>query len=110
MCIRDSSYAVKNEVYDKIISSFDGSDPIDVCFSKIQSSINCYVIRPHLAWQRPSHSDVRGFFTDTPFLYNDNEFFEGRYYGPEMLKRDDIRDKLEPWEREIYDRQKRTQT
>lgn len=106
-CFTTHSYAVKNKVYDKIISSFDGSEPIDICISKIQSSINCYVIRPHLAWQRPSHSDVRGFFVDSPFLYNDNEFYENRYFGPEMLKRNDVREKLTEREKVLYDREKK---
>lgn len=105
-CFTTHSYAVKNKVYDKIISSFDGSEPIDICISKIQSSINCYIIRPHLAWQRPSYSDVAEIFTHYIGLKEDKAFVEGRPFGVEALKRDDVRDKLDPYWQKIYDKQK----
>lgn len=69
-CYTTHSYAVKKTVYDKIISSFDGTVPIDVCLSEVQKNTNSYIIRPHLAWQRPSFSDVQGKFETYDFLKN----------------------------------------
>jgi len=107
-CFTTHSYAIKNTVYDKIISCFDGTAPIDTSFSRVQPYINCYVIRPHLAWQRPSYSEIAGKFTDRPFLYKDEELFEGRFFGPEMIKRgDEIRDTLNDQQKKIFDKQVR---
>jgi len=107
-CFTTHSYAIKNTVYDKIISCFDGTAPIDTSFSRVQPYINCYVIRPHLAWQRPSYSEIAGKFTDRPFLYKDEELFEGRFFGPEMIKRgDEIRDTLSDQQKKIFDKQVR---
>lgn len=101
-------YAVKNTIYDKYIESLNKTGKTnDALVADIQQDINCYIIRPHLAWQRPSFSDLRQMYVDMPFLYNDKELYEGRYFGPEMLKRDDVRDKLAEREKIIYDKQKK---
>lgn len=107
-CLTTHSYAIKNTVYDKIISCINGTAPIDTSYSRVQPYINCYVIRPHLAWQRPSYSEIAGKFTDRPFLYKDEELFEGRFFGPEMIKRgDEIRDTLNDQQKKIFDKQVR---
>jgi GR25 family glycosyltransferase involved in LPS biosynthesis len=100
-------YAINHTIYDKVIDILsEKSYPADVLIANIQQNINCYIIRPHLAWQRPSFSDLREMYVDMPFLYNDRELYEGRYFGPEMLKRDDVRDKLTEREKIMYDREK----
>lgn len=106
-CLALHCYAVKNTVYDKLISVLsEFNNPADNAIAKIQKEVNCYVIRPHIAWQRPSHSDLLGFFTDYVGLRDDRALIEGRPFGPEQLKRDDIRDKLDPTWKAIYDKQK----
>lgn len=54
------SYAITSAIYDEII---DGAsklkEPIDEFYRKhIQQNYNCYVIRPHLSYQRPGFSDI----------------------------------------------------
>ena len=100
-------YAVKNTVYDKLISALSKmNNPADNAIATIQNEINCYIIRPHIAWQRPSYSDLVGFFTDYVGLYDDRALIEGRPFGNGQLKRDDIRDKLDPTWQKIYDEQR----
>lgn len=100
-------YAVKNTVYDKLITSLsEMNTPADNAVAKVQSEINCYIIRPHLAWQRPSYSDLIGLFADYVGLRDDRALIEGRPFGEEQLKRDDIRDKLDPVWQKMYDKQK----
>jgi GR25 family glycosyltransferase involved in LPS biosynthesis len=102
-------YAVKNTIYDRYVESLNKTGKTnDALVADIQQHINCYIFRPHLAWQRPSHSDLREMYVDMPFLYNDSELYEGRYFGPEMLKRDDIREKLTDREKIIYDKEKKS--
>jgi GR25 family glycosyltransferase involved in LPS biosynthesis len=101
-------YAVKNTVYDLAINTLSKMNKTnDVLFAEIQKDINCYIIRPHLAWQRPSYSDLCGIFADHIALYDDAALFEGRFFGPESLKRDDIYDKLDPTWKEFWVNQKR---
>jgi GR25 family glycosyltransferase involved in LPS biosynthesis len=54
------SYAITSAIYDEII---DGAskleEPIDEFYRKhIQQNYNCYIIRPHLSYQRPGFSDI----------------------------------------------------
>lgn len=101
-------YAVKNTIYDKLIESLSKYDKTnDALVADIQKNINCYIIRPHLAWQRPSFSDLREMFVDMPFLYDDNAIREGRFFGDKAIERDDVYDKLTLEEKIIFDRQKR---
>lgn len=106
-CLALHCYAVKNTLYDKLIDSLSNIDkPADVIIADFQSNINCYIIRPHLAWQRPSYSDLSCFFADHVGLYDDKALIENRPFGVEQLKRNDIRDKLDTRWREIYDKQR----
>jgi GR25 family glycosyltransferase involved in LPS biosynthesis len=63
-------YAVKNTCYDKLIEvlSSTESKPNDVLVSDIKKELNCYLFRPHLAWQRPSYSDLNEKFENYEFL------------------------------------------
>lgn len=64
-------YVVKNTAYDKLIEALSRKDkPNDVLISDIQKQLNCYLFRPHLAWQRPSYSDLQEQFTEYSFLKN----------------------------------------
>lgn len=64
-------YVVKNTAYDKLIEALSRKDkPNDVLVSDVQQEMNCYLFRPHLAWQRPSYSDLQEEFTDYSFLKN----------------------------------------
>jgi GR25 family glycosyltransferase involved in LPS biosynthesis len=100
-------YAVKNTVYDKAIETLSKmNNTNDALFAEIQKDINCYIIRPHLAWQRPSYSDLCGIYSDHIALYDDRALFEGRFFGDEAIKRDDIYDKLDPTWKSFWDRQK----
>lgn len=101
-------YAVKNTVYDKLIKSLsESNDPADSAMAKLHGEINCYIFRPHLAWQRPSFSDLREMFVDMPFLYDDKSLFEGRHFGKKALERDDVYDKLDPREKIIFENQRK---
>lgn len=101
-------YAVNSKIYDKLINELSKMNKTnDALVADVQRDINCYIIRPHIAWQRPSFSDLRELFVDMPFLYNDSDLYEGKYFGPEMLKRDDVRDKLTESERIRYDNEKK---
>lgn len=62
-------YVVRENVYDKLIEALSRKDkPNDVLVSDIQKEMNCYLFRPHLAWQRPSYSDLQEEFSDYSFL------------------------------------------
>lgn len=53
------AYALRKKCYDKVIECFlPENDKGDVLFSYAQKQLNTYVLRPHLAWQRPSYSDI----------------------------------------------------
>jgi len=100
-------YAVKNTVFDKTIDALSKmNNTNDALFAEIQKDINCYIIRPHLAWQRPSYSDLCGIYSDHIALYDDSALFEGRFFGDEAIKRDDIYDKLDPTWKTFWDNQK----
>lgn len=101
-------YALKSTVYDKVINILSRTDKTnDALVADIQKDINCYIIRPHLAWQRPSFSDLREMFVDMPFLYDDKSLFEGRHFGKKALERDDVYDKLDPREKIIFENQRK---
>lgn len=58
-CYATHAYAVRKKAYDKIIECLlPENDKSDVLFSHAQTQLNTYVVRPHLAWQRESYSDI----------------------------------------------------
>lgn len=59
-------YGVMNEKSrDAIIEVLSKADEkVDVAIASLHSKLNCYVTRPHLAFQRASHSDILNKFTD----------------------------------------------
>jgi GR25 family glycosyltransferase involved in LPS biosynthesis len=100
-------YAVKSTIYDRVIEAYSKlNNTNDALFAELQKDVNCYILRPHLAWQRPSFSDLCEIYSDHIALYDDTALFEGRFFGPEALKRDDIYDKLDPTWKNFWDRQK----
>ena len=53
------AYALRKKCYDKVIKSLlPEHKPADVLFSRAQMQLNTYALRPPLAWQRMSYSDV----------------------------------------------------
>jgi glycosyl transferase family 25 len=72
------AYLIKNTVYDEVIRLHgQGKKQVDVYYAEIHEKYNCYVIRPHLAWQRESYSDIQGanveykFLRDVPHYYKE---------------------------------------
>lgn len=62
-------YAVNSTVYNALIEEISKkSKPLDDHHTEIQKKFNCFVIRPHLAWQRPSFSDIGEQYADYQFL------------------------------------------
>lgn len=58
-------YAIRNTVFDILINLLTNStNPLDVVYANIQSSINAYVVNPHLVWQRPGYSDICEEYVD----------------------------------------------
>lgn len=70
-CYATHCYGVKATAYDKMINVLGKlNNPCDVLISELQRELNCYVIRPHLAWQRASYSDIEQKYADYTFLKN----------------------------------------
>jgi GR25 family glycosyltransferase involved in LPS biosynthesis len=62
-------YAVNSTVYDALIEEISKkSKPLDDHHTEIQKKFKCFVIRPHLAWQKPSFSDIGEQYADYQFL------------------------------------------
>jgi len=54
-----SSYAIHSRAYDKILTDNRYKQcAIDQYYRIIQKQFPCYVMRPNIAWQRPSYSDI----------------------------------------------------
>ena len=65
------AYAVNKSCYQYLIDSIENMEhPLDVIYSKIQRKLEVYLFRPHLAWQRPSYSDIIKDNVDYSFLRN----------------------------------------
>ena len=63
------AYAIKKTVFDHVIQLHgQGKKQVDVYYADIQKIFNCYVFRPHLAWQRDGFSDIQNAYTKYPFL------------------------------------------
>lgn len=70
-CYATHAYAVRKKAYDKIIECLiKENDRGDVLFSHAQIQLNTYILRPHLAWQKSSYSDVEENFQYYEFLKN----------------------------------------
>lgn len=65
------AYAIKKSVFGHVeLLHGQGQKQVDVYYSEIQKIFNCYVFRPHLAWQRDGFSDIQNSHTSYPFLKN----------------------------------------
>ena len=53
------AYAIKKEIYDKLIETLEVSEPADVRLSLLQKELNVYVTIPHLITQRDGYSDIQ---------------------------------------------------
>jgi len=64
-----SSYSITLEMAKTLIPRLEKMDiQVDVMYSQLQPSHNCYVFRPHIAWQRAGYSDIQDGWHDYPFL------------------------------------------
>lgn len=63
------AYAMLETVYDAVIEVLGRkNDKVDIGIASLHSRFNCYVVRPHLAWQRASFSDILEKHTDYEHL------------------------------------------
>lgn len=63
------AYAIKRKVFSEVLElQKNAKKQVDVYYSDLQKTLNCYVIKPHLAWQRDSFSDIQNRFMSYPFL------------------------------------------
>jgi transposase-like protein len=62
--------AINNSVYDLLISLLSKKQkPVDVYYSDIQKSYDCYSFHPSIAIQRPSFSDIQNVDQDNRWLF-----------------------------------------
>lgn len=58
-------YAINNNMFDLLINNLSSlNHPLDVIYANMQSSINAYVVNPHLVWQKPGYSDICEQYVD----------------------------------------------
>jgi hypothetical protein len=63
------AYAINRPAYDTIIEYIDGKDkPVDYLMADLHEIMRFYCFNPHLAWQRPSYSDIQKTNVDYTFL------------------------------------------
>lgn len=63
------AYGVKNTAYAEVIRVLSSNkEKADISLSLLQIKLNCYIVRPHLAWQRESFSDILEKYTDYKHL------------------------------------------
>jgi GR25 family glycosyltransferase involved in LPS biosynthesis len=49
---------IDSSMYDKLIEVWSRQEKVDICISDLHSQYNCYVFRPHIAWQKAGYSDI----------------------------------------------------
>lgn len=63
------SYAMKNTMFEKILNQFENDKlPGDYLIANMMKSINAYVFKPHLSYQRSGWSYIEGREVDYSFL------------------------------------------
>jgi GR25 family glycosyltransferase involved in LPS biosynthesis len=63
------AYAIRSSVYQSVIDLFPKLEfEVDVMYASLQKQFNCYVFRPHLAWQQDGYSDIMKQHTNYEFL------------------------------------------
>jgi len=64
-----SCYVIKNGMYDTVIEILPHCyKQVDVYYAELHRFFNCYVLRPHIAWQRNDFSDIQGGIVNYDFL------------------------------------------
>jgi GR25 family glycosyltransferase involved in LPS biosynthesis len=67
------AYAVKKSVFPVVIKMFPKlNHEVDVMYSILQNSFECFVFKPHLAWQRNGYSDILERDVNYDFLKHGN--------------------------------------
>ena len=64
------AYAVNHTIYDKLIEVLSQKEKVDICISSLHSVTKSFICRPHLAWQKASHSDILNVHSDYVKLKN----------------------------------------
>jgi len=63
------AFSINSELFDLIINGLPNyKKAVDVFYAELHSIFPSYVIRPHLAWQRESFSDIQGGIMNYDFL------------------------------------------
>lgn len=63
------AFSINSELFDLIINGLPKyKKAVDVFYAELHSLFPSYVIRPHLAWQRESYSDIQGGIVNYNFL------------------------------------------
>jgi GR25 family glycosyltransferase involved in LPS biosynthesis len=63
-------FAINNSVYDILIDIIlKREKPVDVYYSDIQKTHNCFSFNPSIAIQRPSFSDIQNVYEDNRWLF-----------------------------------------
>jgi GR25 family glycosyltransferase involved in LPS biosynthesis len=63
------AYAIRKPIYKVVMKMFPKLQfEVDVMYSMLQNSFNCYVFRPHLAWQQDGYSDILNKNVNYDFL------------------------------------------
>lgn len=62
------AFGAKSEIYDELINVLEKVEKVDVTISSLHSKLNCYVFRPHIAFQRAGFSDILNRFEDYQHL------------------------------------------
>ena len=60
--------AYKKDAYQKMLDILITNEPVDVIFSNNLIYFNAFLFFPHLAWQKPGHSDIMNYYVDYDFL------------------------------------------
>jgi hypothetical protein len=60
--------AYKKNAYQKMLDILITNEPVDVIFSNNLIYFNAFLFFPHLAWQKPGHSDIMNYYVNYDFL------------------------------------------
>lgn len=64
---------IKHTVYDALAEIWSKNEKVDVGISSLHSKFNCYVVTPHIAFQRESYSDILEREQKAKHLHKDGE-------------------------------------
>jgi len=59
---------IKETVYDALINIWGQYEKVDISISSLHKQFNCYLFRPHLAWQKAGYSYLQGKYDNYEHL------------------------------------------